>query len=105
MSTTEKIIKESEFLKWLEVECKYRDVRLLRAGKYVAIYPLLLTHAIIIGTIGDFLSYDDRWCYHDYESAKNALDKWNGDGEPQGWHRHPSTGRRIDENGELKIYF
>jgi hypothetical protein len=39
------------------------------------------------------------WCYPDYASALAALDAWDGEGEPLGWHRHPDTGRRR-ENGD-----
>ena len=37
---------------------------------------------------------------HDYESDLGAIlaaTEWDGDGEPMGWHRHPSTGRRRPE--------
>ncbi len=64
-----------------------------------AIMPLLFTHAIILGRIGDMNSYMDRWCYHSLDKARKAHNAWNGTGEPEGWHRHPTTGRRreIDE--------
>lgn len=88
---------DTEYLIWLVKECGYRDVRPLGDGRYAAISPLMFTHAIIVGRIGD-LGYDDRWCYHDHASALAALDAWNGVGEPEGWHRHPASGRR--RNGE-----
>jgi hypothetical protein len=45
-----------------------------------------------------------RWCYHDEQSALEALEAWDGTNEPAGWHRHPATGRRFDENGVLQVY-
>ncbi|UEM08117.1 hypothetical protein JL101_035565 (plasmid) [Skermanella rosea] len=74
--------------------CGYLDARPIGNGTYACIYPLLFTHAIIVGQIGDYYGFEDRWCYHGYDAAKAALDSWNGVGEPQGWHRHPRTGRR-----------
>lgn len=73
---------------------------LARAGCYACIVRFAFTHAIITGRFGDDDSYDDRWCYHDYATAKAALDAWDGEGEPNGWHRHPATGRRRDGERE-----
>jgi hypothetical protein len=46
--------------------------------------------------------YGDRWCFSSIWNAMEALAEWSlrdGEGEPQGWHRHPDTGRRR-ENGD-----
>src|SRR6266567_5573345 len=43
--------------------------------------------------------FTDTWDFPDEESALKALSTWNPEetSEPQGWHRHPGTGRyRID---------
>lgn len=32
--------------------------------------------------------------YPAHAVARAALDRWDGRGEPQGWHRHPASGRR-----------
>jgi hypothetical protein len=84
----------------------YRNPRPIGRGRYGCILKMCFTHALIVGQLGDEHGYDDRWCYHDYHAAKDALDQWNGDGEPDGWHRHPSSGRRrapikgaIDDHG------
>lgn len=45
----------------------------------------------------------DEWCYETSAAALNALDAWDGEGEPEGWNRHPATGRyrhRGDPNDE-----
>jgi hypothetical protein len=57
----------------------------------------MFTQAII--TDIDAWGYNDRWCYHSHLAAAQALEGWDGDGEPEGWHRHPKTGRRRDEDG------
>lgn len=90
------------FFRWLVADCGYRNARPLFSGsdRWVAIQPLMYTNAIITGRIGDRCNVDDRWCYHDYESALAALERWDGEGEPEGWHRHPSSGRRRNGDGE-----
>jgi hypothetical protein len=79
--------------------CGYHDVRFYPNGRYSAIMPLLFTHAIIVGRIFDMNTYEDRWCYGSLVKARLAHNAWDGTGEPEGWHRHPTTGRRreIDE--------
>lgn len=52
--------------------------------------------------------YGDRWCYSTFDKAMDAFSAWDGaDGtEPTGWHRHPSSGRRINpDTGETYIHF
>lgn len=36
----------------------------------------------------------ERWCYHDHDAAWRAVLGWNGVGDPEGWYRHPLSGRR-----------
>lgn len=93
------VSEEARFLEYLETDCCYLDVRSLGDGRYSAIMPLLFTHAIIVGRIGDRVGYSDRWCYGGLSKARTAHNAWDGQGEPDGWHRHPATGRRreIDE--------
>jgi hypothetical protein len=86
------------FLQWLTVECGYRDARIVRADRYAAIHRKLYTHAIITGRLGDRVGFGDCWCYETYSAAKQALDAWHGDGEPEGWLRNPGTGRRISRS-------
>jgi hypothetical protein len=88
------------FLLWTKSE-GMKDAKLIPKGCYAAIRPLAFTHAIVVGVIGDFESLKGRWCYKDYTKAKAALDAWDGQGEPTGWHRHPDTGRRVaQKDGE-----
>jgi hypothetical protein len=51
--------------------------------------------------------FGDRWCYHTLAGAIVALGEWverGGEGEPQNWHRHPSSGRRRPEGDASKEY-
>jgi hypothetical protein len=95
MSTTIKMT----FLDYLVKENGYLDPKDLGDGRYACVAPFIFTHAIIVGRMGNVASYDDRWCYANYRLAKAALDTWDGVGEPEGWHRHPASGRRRDEEG------
>lgn len=90
-------MSDEEFLTWLENDCGYQRVKLLkdRPGFYAAVMPLFATHAIIVGEVGDTTGYSDRWCYDSRLHAFAYLALWDGTGEPKGWHRHPSSGRRI----------
>lgn len=93
------------YLQWL-VENGKRFVKVLDGGRWAAVVPRLFTAAIQVGTIGDMHCVDDHWCYTNILEAQAALDAWDGVGEPDGWRRHPRTGRRVsrsasevDENG------
>jgi hypothetical protein len=88
------------YFTYLIQDCGYLDPRDIEEGRYVCIMPLMFTHAIIVGRIGQMSVYDDRWCYSSYDKAKAALDAWDGKGEPEGWHRHPMTGRRREFDGD-----
>lgn len=83
---------------WLRVSALnygYKHVKLFANGFYGAVRPFMYTHAVIIGEIGDTTGYADRWCFFSEKAARAALDEWDGEGEPQGWFRHPDSGRRV----------
>lgn len=80
---------------WLRIECGYTDARRLPDGRWVCLWRLLFTTAILVIPDGDTLGYSDRWCYHGHDKALAALLAWDGVGEPGGWHRHPGTDRRL----------
>jgi hypothetical protein len=51
--------------------------------------------------------YGDRWCFATKHLALRGLGMWidaDGKGEPQGWHRHPETGRRRPDGDASKEY-
>lgn len=92
------------YLEWLTDECGYRYARDLHNGRWAAVESLLFTGSLIVGRLGDMVGIDDRWCYRDVAAAKAALDAWDGNGEPTGWHRNPKTGRRRPDGDELLEY-
>lgn len=69
------------------------------------VLPFVFTHAITVSHkahADDW--YIDRWCYHSFEEAVAAMQAWTTytewpNSEPEGWHRHPPSGRRR-ENGD-----
>lgn len=73
------------------------------------VMPMLYTVAITCAPLENFdftwFAYSDRWCYKSHKAALAAFEDWDpttyvfGVSEPQGWHRHPPTGRRR-ENGD-----
>lgn len=63
-------------------------------GRRISVIPLMYTAAVAIGQRNSLTWYDDRWCYHSVSAAWEAAMRWDGTGEPDGWHRHPDTGRR-----------
>lgn len=55
---------------YLIAECGYREPKLIAQDRYACLMPLLFTHAIITGRIGDKVGYDDRWCYSSARSGE-----------------------------------
>lgn len=94
VGVSQETLAAADFFTYLIRDCGYSHPRLLGEGRYACLVPFLYTSAIITGRIGDRVGYDDRWCYSSHEEALSALDAWSGSGEPEGWHRHPNTGRR-----------
>lgn len=77
--------------------------KLLPDGRVAFLYRLMFTCAVCVGPLADGC-YDDRWCYHSEVAARAALDAWDGTGEPQGWHRHPFSGRRRPDGDAAREY-
>lgn len=63
-------------------------------GRFGFVTRMLFTAALCVTSATDHRSYVDRWCYYDSDAAARALLDWDGTGEPSGWHRHPTSGRR-----------
>lgn len=91
----------AQFLAQVLAENGYRDGKLLDGEtRYAAIAPKMYTHAIICGRVGDYWGFYDCWCYRTYHEAQAALAAWNGEGEPEGWIRHPDSGRRVSTSAD-----
>lgn len=77
------------------VRAHYHALKVLPDGRIVGICPLLFHWTLHVDI--DPTSYRDRYCYQTQALAQAAFDAWSGEGEPQGWHRHPHSGRRRPE--------
>lgn len=62
-------------------------------GRTAWVFPMLFTARLGVG-LPHALVLDDFWCYDDPAAAVAAMHAWDGEGEPDGWHRHPPSGRR-----------
>lgn len=83
----------------------YTNAKVLNDGRIGCIAKFMFTCAIVTVTPATaHICYDDRWCYHSHDAATAALEKWDGTGEPDGWHRHPLTGRRRPNGDPLQEY-
>jgi hypothetical protein len=75
---------------------EYLHVRPLPSGRAVYLMPHSFGGMRLnIGTPGN-LWLDDEWHYQGEQwlEAWRAALGWDGEGEPEGWYRHPETGRR-----------
>lgn len=83
-------------------------MRDLGDGTWLMVTPLLFHWSLTRGDFDDPVGYFDRWCYSDRSSVLAAFDAFPvnppDDHEPQGWHRHPPTGRRRPEGDASREY-
>jgi hypothetical protein len=72
----------------------------------LCVYPLLFGAArLTFGRDPECpFGYDDCWDYPDAVAALAAMHAWDGQGEPEGWHRHPTSGRRRPEGDPAREY-
>ena len=75
----------------------YFAMKTLPDGRRCGVVRLIyhFTMHVDINEIG----YEDRYCYRTLDGALRALADWDGEGDPEGWHRNPKTGRRRDAEG------
>lgn len=69
-------------------------------GRNAAITRFMFTSAILTDLTA--VGYGDRYCYADMTECRAALKAFNGEGHPEGWHRHLSPrkpDRRVCKDG------
>jgi hypothetical protein len=81
----------------VEVSKMYRAMGQLPDGRYCGIHRLLYHWTLHVDV--HEMGYEERYCYETFEGAMMALMNWDGKGDPEGWHRHPTTGRRRAPDG------
>jgi hypothetical protein len=78
--------------------------RILPDGREALVMPMLFgVGRLCVGEPGQQY-FEDMWCYPTVAAALVALANWDGTGEPDGWHRHPTSGRRRPECDAAKEY-
>lgn len=98
---------EQEYEKWLlgPLGGGLLKVKMFSAeGAYAGVKPLIFHYTMIFGIIGDTLGYEKRYCYKTIEGALQALEAWDGTGDPEGWHRAPDTARRRPDGDPTREY-
>jgi hypothetical protein len=88
------MLTDEDYLVWLGRH--YRAVTRVR-HHWVGLSRMIFTFAILRGRMDDRSGHEDRWCYATDLDAVVALALWltrDCQGEPEGWIRHPGSGRR-----------
>lgn len=78
----------------------YTHWRLLEDGELMAVSAMLFSNGrLFVGVNRN--GYEDCYCYDSVEKAIDSMNNFNPilDSEPDGWKRHPTSGRRR-ENGD-----
>lgn len=78
--------------------------RVLPDGRMLGCLRLIYTTKLVVASRVGSYTYDDGWCYDGPLRAVAAMAEWDGEGEPDGWHRHPSTGRRRPDGDAAREY-
>lgn len=83
-------------------------IRDIGNDEWVMASRLLFHWTLKRGSFFDTIGYSDRWCYETEELAMEALHAFpvnpSPDYEPDGWHRHPATGRRRTDRTSATEY-
>lgn len=89
-----------------DLQSWYPHVETFGDGEYVGIKPLMFHWTMFKGHLDIEHGWEDHWCFVDEDLARKQLEEWRCrgfEGEPEGWHRHPKTGRRrVDGDPETE---
>ena len=69
-------------------------IRHLSDGREVVLVPLGWGQVQLGVSVERGGFWADSWYYENVQAAWPAFTGWDGTGEPEGWVRHPFTGRR-----------
>jgi hypothetical protein len=92
--------EEIKYLKETYVPC--HAARRGADGEVFIVVQFMFTYAIL-SELNQY-GYGDRWCYETKDAALRAFYEWDGAGEPNYWHRHPTTGRRRPNGDKAQEY-
>ena len=82
--------------------------RVLADGRILELWAMLLGNVRLTITLPelDGRCWDDAWCFNRDNTIRAliAFATWDGEGEPDGWNKHPTSGRwRKDGSPESEI--
>lgn len=81
-----------------------RPIKRLADGRICAIMPMANIDVLAV----DINPWGHNDCYyylHAGNAAARALDAWDGSHEPEGWFRHPPSGRRRPGGDASREYY
>jgi hypothetical protein len=80
--------------------------RILPDGRELRIYPMIYNARLVVSRSVSAPEYDNAWCYATLVGAVKAMVEWNPDTElePEGWIRHPGSGRRRPDGDKTREY-
>lgn len=71
-----------DIIKFIETEGYYTHLRIVPGRGVCGIWRLLYTYGLVYGL--DYFGYRGRYCYKTEREAVEALNAWNGEGDPPG---------------------
>ncbi|MFP4895671.1 hypothetical protein [Paraburkholderia sp. EG304] len=80
-----------------------RPFRYLPDGRVAALMEINTWQWALVMGIHPY-GHMDAFYFHSLEAARTAIDAWDGTGEPQGWFRHPQSGRRRPDGDASREY-
>jgi hypothetical protein len=79
--------------------------RALPDGYEITVYPMTFGKARVCYGLQHDRCIIDAYCYPTRAQALDAAAVWTGEGDPpDGWHRHPNSGRRRDDGDATREY-
>lgn len=78
--------------------------RILPDGRSLSLTRQIFNWKLGVSPTRDCGFYDSTWEYLDFDHAFTAYMTWDGDEEPEGWYRHPMSGRRRPEGDPTKEF-
>jgi len=91
----------------IPVVSEWASSKRLEDGRRLFVYPLTFGKGRLC--LSDYDGYEimDEWHYERHDEALHAMEMWvpsEEDGEPEGWFRHPGTGRRRMHGDPMREY-
>ena len=100
-------MKTQQKMPFTEEEMKswgYTSWKLLDSGQLVAVGPMLHGNGRLFLDVCPN-GYGDCYCYDSLELAEKSMAEYYDEKiEPEGWKRHPFSGRRRENGNKLKEY-